>query len=218
MFRDSTGKIVPKMADFGYSTIVHQSDGTEKIKMPRSRPWDAPEHTFGPCDFMAASRMDVFSLGMICLWILCHDKARGESVLLPSSEIDAIDLPTGWSWTQSIENWKTSNHLIRLAKCTVLSCEHLTENQRDQLDRFFTSALQTTPADREHDVWQLLQTLEREPPLEPDLDGENFLTDKQRWQTSAVHPLFQASSPIFTVKQETYIEADSENRTVIGWF
>lgn len=194
------------MADFGYSTIVHQNDDTETIKMPRSRPWDAPEHTFGPCNFLAARRMDIFSLGMFCLWILCHDKARGENILLPTPEIDAIDITTGWSWTRSIEHWKVSDHLIPLAKCAVLSYEHLTNNQQGRLDGFFTSALQTTPADREHNVWRLLQTLEQEPRLEPGLDHEEVaLTDIQEWQTSAVHPSFQVSPQPFAVKWNTYI-------------
>lgn len=205
MFRDSSGKIVPKMADFGYSTIARENNDIETIKMPRSRPWDAPEHTFGPCNFLAASRMDIFSLGMICLWILCHDKANGERVLLPTPDVNAIDISSGWSWTRSIENWKVSDYLIRLAKRAVLSYKQLTNIQQRRLDGFFASALQTKPADREHDVLRLLQILEQAHCLEPDLDGEDASKDNQGWQTSVVHPSFQVSSQAYTVKWNTYI-------------
>ena len=198
MFRDSTGEVVPRMADFGYSTIV-QNDDNETIKLPRSRPWDAPEHTFGPCNFVAASRMDIFSLGMVCLWLLCHQKAGEETLLLPVPDSNAIDISARFSWSRSIEQWKESDYLIRLAKSAVLSFENSTNNQQNRLDEFFTSALQITPADREHDVRQLLRIVEEDPRSEPDFEGSSAPSGRQSWPTSAEHPLFQVSSQAFTV-------------------
>ena len=200
MFRNSTGEIVPKMADFGYSTIVHQNDDDKTIKLPRSRPWDAPEHTFGPCNFVAASRMDIFSLGMVCLWVLCPQKAGEETLLLPVPNNNAIDISTGWSWSRSIEHWKESDYLIRLAKSAVHSFENPTSNQRNRLDEFFTSALQIMPADREHNVRRLLRILEEDSRSEPDLEGSSAPSGRQSWPTSVVHPLFQVSFQAFTVR------------------
>ena len=199
MFRDSIGEVVPRMADFGYSTIVHQNGDNETIKLPRSRPWDAPEHTFGPCNFVAASRMDIFSLGMVCLWVLCHQKAGEETLLLPVPDSNAIDISTGFSWSRSIEQWKESDHLIRLAKSAAHSFENLPNNQQNRLDEFFTSALQIKPTDREHNARRLLRILEEDPRSEPDLEGSSAPSGEQSLPTSAEHPLFQVSSRAFTV-------------------
>jgi hypothetical protein len=43
------------------------------IFLPKSRPWDAPEHHFGEFSAPAAKKIDVYSFSLLCLWILFGD-------------------------------------------------------------------------------------------------------------------------------------------------
>ena len=69
VFKDAiTGKTRVKVADFGYST--HTMGESGKVLLPKSRPWNAPEHHFGEFKVQEAKKTDVYSFGMLCLWIL----------------------------------------------------------------------------------------------------------------------------------------------------
>lgn len=71
IFKDEFGKYVAKVTDFGYSTVFAGSGG---ILMPCSTPWVAPEweegYEFRFCD---AKKMDAYSFGMLCFWLLLFD-------------------------------------------------------------------------------------------------------------------------------------------------
>ena len=57
-----------KVADFGYSTLTAGGSGT--VLLQKSRPWNAPEHHFGEFKAHEAKKTDVYSFGMLCLWVL----------------------------------------------------------------------------------------------------------------------------------------------------
>jgi serine/threonine protein kinase len=71
IFEDDSGKYVAKVADFGYSTVFAESGG---ILMPCSKTWVAPEwekdRKYRFCD---AKKMDAYSFGMLCFWLLLFD-------------------------------------------------------------------------------------------------------------------------------------------------
>lgn len=64
---------VAGVADFGYSTWL--ANETERVKMPGSRPWVAPEwhHCGFTTDHVGAMKMDAYSFGALCLWILFYN-------------------------------------------------------------------------------------------------------------------------------------------------
>jgi len=68
VYMDSTGKTIVKVADFGYSTLATGEAG--RVLLPKSRPWNAPEHHFGQFTVAEARKTDIYSFGMLCLWIL----------------------------------------------------------------------------------------------------------------------------------------------------
>ena len=70
MFQETDGSFRAKVTDFGYSTI--QTDSNESIIVGKSLPWNAPEHDRDEQSWTKdqAERLDVFSLGMLCLWLL----------------------------------------------------------------------------------------------------------------------------------------------------
>ena len=73
VFKDAiTRKITVKVADFGYSTLTAGESG--KVLLPKSRPWNAPEHHFGEFEAHEAKKTDVYSFGMLCLWVLFRNR------------------------------------------------------------------------------------------------------------------------------------------------
>ena len=55
VFKDAiTRKITVKVADFGYSTLTVGESG--KVFLPKSRPWNAPEHHFGEFEAQEAKK------------------------------------------------------------------------------------------------------------------------------------------------------------------
>ncbi|KAF8544152.1 kinase-like domain-containing protein, partial [Trichophaea hybrida] len=68
IFKDATGKTTVKVADFGYSTLA--AGEAENICLPKSKPWNAPEHHFGEFTTHNAKLTDVYSFGMLCLWVV----------------------------------------------------------------------------------------------------------------------------------------------------
>ncbi|KAJ6258751.1 hypothetical protein Dda_6804 [Drechslerella dactyloides] len=65
--------VTVKVTDFGYSTMY---SGDRDIKVPMSVPWDPPDfkrmkRIFKP---PVAKGMDVYSFGVLCLWVLFHEK------------------------------------------------------------------------------------------------------------------------------------------------
>ena len=69
VFKDAiTKEITVKVTDFGYSTLTVGESG--KVILPKSRPWNAPEHHFREFKVQEAKKTDVYSFGMLCLWFL----------------------------------------------------------------------------------------------------------------------------------------------------
>ena len=69
VFKDAiTRKSTVKVADFGYSTLTAGESGT--VFLPKSSPWNAPEHHFGEFKAHEAKKSDVYSFGMLCLWVI----------------------------------------------------------------------------------------------------------------------------------------------------
>jgi serine/threonine protein kinase len=79
LFKDECGALVPKLADFGYSTM---SLSDMPIYLPKSKPWTAPEHHHRGFNMLSARRMDVYSFGMLCLWLLFRDQFSNKTSFL----------------------------------------------------------------------------------------------------------------------------------------
>ena len=69
VFKDAiTRKTIVKVTDFGYSTLT--VGGSGMVLLPKSSPWNAPEHHFGEFEAYAAKKTDVYSFGVLCLWVM----------------------------------------------------------------------------------------------------------------------------------------------------
>jgi hypothetical protein len=57
-----------KMTDFGYS--CYGSTDEDLVQLPRSQPWEAPEHHSRWFTLAAAKKTDMYSFGLLCLWLI----------------------------------------------------------------------------------------------------------------------------------------------------
>ncbi|KAK2836994.1 hypothetical protein FQN49_006514 [Arthroderma sp. PD_2] len=126
-----------KMIDFGYSSLGVDN---EKIFMPKSSLWCAPEHHFHGFTLCEAMSMDVYSLGRVCLWLLFKD---------------AEEYPTDAKMLQL----KASDELRAMADrfVGVLDME---PSQKRNLQAFFNSTLAVDQKERNNDVQMLLRLLD----------------------------------------------------------
>src|SRR5436305_6144975 len=71
IFESDPNRYVAKVADFGYSTRVLSDD--ELVNMPRTAYWVAPEWHHRGFTTAGAMKMDMYSFGMLCLWVLFYN-------------------------------------------------------------------------------------------------------------------------------------------------
>ncbi|KAI1255339.1 hypothetical protein MGN70_003404 [Eutypa lata] len=136
---------IAKLIDFGYS--LRFSARRPRLKLPISRPWNAPEHTRSAREwtFEQAVKTDIFSYGMLCLWVLF---GRYFENLIQ----DKRDGRYGIS---------TVKENIRQLSDQLLNDEpYLTVEQRKSLRKFFASSLHEDPEQRESNMLKLLRVLD----------------------------------------------------------
>ena len=77
--KDMNGEFSAKVADFGYSTLFAADSDTADVTLPTSPPWKAPEVEWrNPVTFAEAKSADMFSYGLICLWLLSYADMDGK--------------------------------------------------------------------------------------------------------------------------------------------
>ena len=129
MFQETDGSFRAKMTDFGCSTI--QTDSNESILVGISLPWNAPEHDRPGQSWTKdqAERLDIFSLGMLCLWLLF------EPYLTPTA------LTQNGIRNQDIENPNTAQKLdTRVILAELKSSDKLFQFAEERLDVDFNIA------------------------------------------------------------------------------
>ena len=127
------------MTDFGYSTLF--TTDSDLITMPKSWPWTAPERHHREILPIQARKMDAYSFGMLCLWLLFYNKATTR---------DAI-------FKQDIEGSpiNPSDYASKLLRTT----KDLETREKDDLQKVFRSTLTQNPAERTANFDELLQLL-----------------------------------------------------------
>jgi len=164
VFSNTQASYTAKVADFGYSTWFRREDNL--LLMPRSAPWNAPEHHGQKLQLLDAKRMDVYSFGMLCLWLLFGVETP-EIVPLPpdTTLVDPQTICFELQTTAPEDNlllvWKYSQNdrLLDWATWLVAEHGHFTKEIQDGLIEFFRSSLRFDPEKRSTDVSYLLSLL-----------------------------------------------------------
>lgn len=68
IFGDSMDDVTVRVTDFGYSCMGAKD--TNIVYLPVSRDWCAPEYHDRGIELHRAKMMDIYSFGMVCLWVL----------------------------------------------------------------------------------------------------------------------------------------------------
>jgi serine/threonine protein kinase len=140
IFENGAGSYTAKVADFGFSTHFH-SELEDLIQMPESIPWTAPEYHRRRFTSQSAQAMDMYSFGMLCLWLLFD--------AVPSRVQDDT---TNFSF--EAEPWKgkydllltLKNHrLLDWAVEVVANDAKIGDELKTQLKQFFLSSLHPNP-------------------------------------------------------------------------
>ena len=152
VFKDATGKTTIKVADFGYSTLA--AGETRKVLLPKSTPWNAPEHHFGEFSVPEAKKTDVYSFGMLCLWVLFASMPRP-----PNVTQFTFDISTGPH--TSLEDFKGNNKLEEIASQLIESVPlaRMNAGRRLSLNEFFSLTVPLNPEKRTSDLGKLIVLL-----------------------------------------------------------
>ena len=173
VFKDATGKTTVKVADFGYSTLVASEDlatsghlatsgdlapsATARVFLPKSRPWNAPEHHFGEFTATGAKMTDVYSFGMLCLWVLfgsAHTVCMSKGI-----SFDASTRPR-----TRLEQHKNDDELETIANQLIDSMPqpNFSVEHRTRLKEFFSLTVRLNHQNRTSDLRKLVGLLSQE--------------------------------------------------------
>lgn len=142
VFRQEDGTLLAKLTDFGYASFALNDQ--DMLKLPCSRPWQAPEHHHRGFEFCEAQKQDTYSFGLLCLFIIRHEHFD----LHGSQPEDGIARPL----TQStIEEAKRKKSMGELAITQLLQMENLHDYQLGSLTQLLGSCLQHEHAVRSSD-------------------------------------------------------------------
>jgi serine/threonine protein kinase len=153
--KHNTQEVGAKVIDFGHSACYVRGD--ERKAIPRTRPWVAPEwDEFPDFDMTQARAADMFSLGLLILWILFERELSTANFQLPSLGTVGSGAEHELYSIHVLAYNKREGCLADLAKKLVLSADEIVLATQDRLIEFFSRCLETDPAKRSSSVPQWL--------------------------------------------------------------
>jgi hypothetical protein len=171
VFKDDTGTTTVKMADFGYSTLTTNeaiaklegptTDHTERVFLPKSRPWNAPEHHFGMFTAQEAKQTDVYSFGMLCLWVLFGSVRTPQNSTECMPEVVSFDAPT--EAPTLLEKFKYEDKMGHTANKLIDSMPaELNVELRIRLKEVFSCTVLLNPERRTSDIGKVVHLFNKE--------------------------------------------------------
>ena len=161
VFKDAiTRKITIKVADFGYSTLTLDESG--KVILPKSRPWNAPEHHFGEFNVQEAKKTDVYSFGMLCLWLLFGNRLSDvpQTTADGAARLVSFNVPFEFLARPTVlECLKEEDRLEYFANQLVESMPGLNVECRIHLKEIFRLTLPLNPGKRTCDLARVIGLL-----------------------------------------------------------
>lgn len=138
-----------KVTDFGYSCLG--SNDEDLVMLPQSKPWQAPEYHSRWFSLQLAKKMDIYSLGLLCLWLLFPGKNL-VSINLPNINVGFAFAGEDENAEKILEMFKKENQ-VSTSTLYLLSQEgNLSQDARSCLQGFFIGALHHDPSKRDFDM------------------------------------------------------------------
>lgn len=155
VFRDGNKNVYAKLADFGYAGWAISNTNRTLVYPPKSWPWNAPEHHYRGFTVFTAQKMDVYSFGLLVLWVLFFDK--------PCVELDRFDrdekIREPLNDPKIMDQMKAKDEL-RAVSCQLIdTAPSLSPSQKADLRQFFLVTLAYDVQSRAADPGQLINLL-----------------------------------------------------------
>lgn len=144
VFRDDDGKYYPKLSDFGYSTQAPYTDSF--VKLAISRPWNAPEYHGREFSFSDGKKTDIYSFGLLCLWVLLKE------------DLEKCGVSFGADKVKSFDELNNQGKLLEKVR-EALSQRAISKDMQLGLVLFFTHTLENDPVRRAGSVGEVFHIL-----------------------------------------------------------
>ena len=141
IFQDETNRPFARVADFGFSTTFNSQS---TVFMPKSGHWTAPEWHHRGFKPASAMKMDVYSLGVLSLWLTFYEDQGHKSQSFPEYLTSRIRSPPD-------------------LKETVLETSGMNENAKVDLVEFFNATLARDADQRTLDLTKCISLLTQKP-------------------------------------------------------
>ena len=103
--------------------------------------------------------MDIYSFGLLCLWVLFGDSLSLSAASLNHCQDDDHDITRLPPTIVMLAMLKKLNKLQDAAREVVLACKGITREQQSKLDSFFTLTFAEKPTARSSDFQLILKLL-----------------------------------------------------------
>lgn len=143
-----------KITDLGHSSF---GDVDDEVRLPKSEPWEAPEYHDRWWPLEDGKRMDVYSFGLLMLWLLFRNESFPTHNSVETKLRDAFDHGTDAGKTLQLS--KRSGALLTYASQLVSSIPNISDKDRRHLHLVFDLSLQPRNKDRASDIRLLVHTL-----------------------------------------------------------
>ena len=161
VFKDAiTREIAVKVADFGHSSLTVGESG--KVFLPKSKPWNAPEHHFGEFTAQEAKKTDIYSFGMLCLWLLFGNRLSDipQTTADGTDELISFDAPLPrFGRPTLLETLKDEDRVQDVANQLVELMPGLNDEYRIRLKEIFSLTLPLNPGKRTCDLTRVIGLL-----------------------------------------------------------
>lgn len=154
-------RIVARVADFGFATCFQGHN--ELISMPKSEPWNAPEHHVRPVTSEQAKQMVIYSLGMLCLWLIFEAGSAIDLPIPPYTVLESgqfISFERCRSEDNLLQDWKSNGNGLIEWVCWLVNEEGQFDSSRKRnLVQIFQLTLALDPKLRSKELERLLDLL-----------------------------------------------------------
>lgn len=154
--RTDAGDWMARVSDVGFARVGLSLE--EELHVPQSRPWTDPEWHRRTWPVTAVQAMDIYSYGMVCLWLLLNDKVpasiSGSGELGKQTFFVENDAP----FTQ-LELLQRDGQLITVIDQALDSAMLGSDSEKQNLSQFFNSTLHVNRESRERDFQKLISLL-----------------------------------------------------------
>lgn len=181
---DTEGSFTAKVCDFGYSTL---GDCASLVRLPCTQPWTAPEYHRGGFEMSNAKKLDCYSLGLVCFWVLFNhgesersDPQLGVGGVAENEEKSRLPRKS-YTW---IRNLKLEDGFQGQIHSMLEKEPDLQRAEKQDCEIFFHSTLDTQPERRASELIQLLPLLQRK-------SLSNSFEESAQFSAISLQPIFE---------------------------